>query len=461
MPPLKNNIAIVGAGLTGSLLAIYLAKRGFRVHIYERRPDMRKTAIVAGRSINLAISARGINALEKLGLADKMLTKAVPMRGRMIHSESGDLNFQPYGKNEHEYINSISRRDLNCMLMDEAEKYPEVHIQFNARCTGMDFEKKELYLFDETEKKEFFVMPDTVIGTDGSASSLRMEFLKTGFFNFSQEYENYGYKELSIPADMDGSFKLEKNALHIWPRGSYMMIALPNHEGDFTCTLFMSYKEGKENFEALKSKEKVQDFFQRVMPDAIPLMPNYADDFFKNPTGNLLTVKCFPWHIGGKALLMGDASHAIVPFFGQGMNCAFEDCFYFDSLVEKHHADWEKVFEEFGKLRKENTDAIADLAQENFVEMRDLVAHPDFLLKKKAEVLLENKYPDIFISKYAMVSFHHIPYAIAKKRGQIQDKILMELCSKIKHIEELNPEAVFQEIMGAFKKAGIPEKYSE
>jgi kynurenine 3-monooxygenase len=299
------------------------------------------------------------------------------------------------------------------------------------------------------------VSGDTLIGTDGSASSLRMEFLKSGFFNFSQSYQDYGYKELCIPAAAGGGFRFEKNALHIWPRGSYMLIALPNMEGDFTCTLFMSYNKGERNFDKIKTPEGLSDFFREVMPDAMAQMPGLQDDFFNNPTGSLLTVKCFPWNMGGKALLLGDAAHAMVPFFGQGMNCGFEDCYYLDVLIGEHGADWKKIFSEFGLLRKENTDAIADLAVENFVEMRDLVTHKDFILKKKADILLEEHFPDRFISKYAMVSFHRIPYSLAMKRGQIQDRILMEMCGSIDRIEELNTELAFTRIQKEFEKYGI------
>lgn len=455
---MSQNITIIGAGLTGSLLAIYMARHGFNIDIYERRPDMRRVNISAGKSINLAISARGIHALEQVGLDKEVLRTAVPMKGRQIHAVNGEQSFQPYGKNENEYINSISRKELNIILMNAAEKFPNIRIHFNQRCTGMNLETGEAHFVNETSGQSKDVKGDTVIGTDGSASAIRMDFLKSGFFNFSQSYEDYGYKELNIPAAANGGFRIEKNALHIWPRGSYMMIALPNIDGDFTCTLFMAHKKGDVNLSQLSSREAVQHFFKEVMPDVLPHMPTLLDDFFNHPTGNLLTVKCYPWNIEGKALLMGDAAHAIVPFFGQGMNCGFEDCYYFDTLLKQYGPDWKKVFTVFSDLRKENADAIADLALENFVEMRDLVAHKDFILKKKADVLLEERFPDRFISKYAMVSFHRIPYAVAMKRGQIQDRILMERCSKINTIEELNLDMAFAEICTEFKRAGITEK---
>jgi kynurenine 3-monooxygenase len=455
---MNQKIIIIGAGLSGSLLSIFLARRGFKVDVYERRPDMRKVSMSAGKSINLALSTRGIHALEQVGLAEKVLTNAVPMKGRMIHTGAGELSFQPYGKNDSEYINSISRSELNIILMNEAEKFTGVQFHFNHRCTGMNLETKTAHFVNETNAEKIDVSGETVIGTDGSASALRMEFLKSGFFNFSQTYQDYGYKELNIPVAANGGFRMEKNALHIWPRGSYMMIALPNIEGDFTCTLFMSHNKGERNLDQLTTKEAVSNFFKEIMPDALPLMPTLLDDFFAHPTGNLLTIKCFPWNIGGKALLLGDASHAMVPFFGQGMNCCFEDCYYFDTLLEKYGADWEKIFTAFSTIRKENADAISDLAVENFVEMRDLVAHKDFILKKKADVLLEERFPERFIPKYSMVTFHRIPYALAMKRGQIQDRILMEMCSKINSIDELDLDEAFSKIKKEYTLAGIEEK---
>ena len=455
---MNQKIIIVGAGLTGSLLSIYMARHGFDVEVYERRPDMRKLKMSAGKSINLAISARGIHALEQVGLADAVLKTAVPMKGRHIHAVSGEQSFQPYGKNDNEYINSISRRDLNILLMDAAEACPNIRIHFNQRCTGMNLETGEAHFIDETTKQEKTIKGDTVIGTDGSASAIRMEFLKSGSFNFSQAYEDYGYKELTIPAAANGGFRIEKNALHIWPRGSYMMIALPNIDGDFTCTLFMAHKKGDVNLEKLHSREELTAFFNEMMPDALPHMPTLIDDFMNNPTGSLLTVKCEPWNIDGKALLMGDAAHAMVPFFGQGMNCGFEDCYYFDTFVKKYGTDWKKIHTAFSETRKKNADAICDLAIENFVEMRDLVSHKDFILKKKADVLLEERYPDSYISKYAMVSFHRIPYSVAMKRGQIQDRILMEMCSKITTIDELDLEDAYSRIKKEFAKAGLEEK---
>ncbi len=432
---MPSTVTVIGAGLSGSLLAIYLARRGFTVSVFERRPDMRTTEISAGRSINLALSARGIHALAKVGLDKLILDYAIPMRGRMIHPISGEAFFQPYGKNESEVIYSISRRELNVQLLNLAEKYPQVEITFDARCLGMNFETKRVIIqYGMAPPTE--VAAQTVIGTDGSASAIRTEMLRQPRFNFSQEYLAHGYKELSIPADAKGEHPLEKNALHIWPRKNYMMIALPNLDGTFTCTLFLAFESSGADigFDKLTDKAAVMAFFEENFPDAVPLMPDLTDEFFRNPTGTLLTVKCAPWNVKGSALLLGDAAHAIVPFYGQGMNCSFEDVELFDTLIEQESAaaangvDWERIYTHFSRLRKADADAIADLAIENFIEMRDLTADPIFQRKRKLELLLETAYPDKFLSKYGMVTFFRIPYAQALERGRIQDQILMEIC---------------------------------
>ncbi len=428
-------VILIGAGLAGPLLSIYLAKRGFRVKIFERRPDMRKEQISAGRSINLALSARGIHALKEVGMDDKILRLAIPMKGRMMHSIKGELSFHPYGKNENEVINAISRAELNKALLDEAERHG-VEIHFNQRCTGMNFENSELHLRDETSGADMQFAVKTVIGTDGSASALRHEMMKIGRFNLSQQYLEHGYKELTIPPGPNGEFRLQKHALHIWPRRSFMLIALPNLDGSFTCTLFFPHR-GELSFESLSTKEKVLEFFKTQFPDAVPLMPTLLEDFFANPTGSLVTIKCEPWSVADKALLLGDAAHAIVPFFGQGMNCAFEDCSVLNECLEKFGSDWEKIFREFESLRKVNTDAIADMALENFIEMRDKVADPKFLFRKQVELALEERFPDRFIPRYSMVSFHLLPYSVAQARGRIQDDILTKLTEGIENLEEV------------------------
>jgi kynurenine 3-monooxygenase len=434
--PAGSTVTLVGSGLAGPLLAISLVERGFGVQLYERRPDMRRVAISAGRSINLALSTRGIHTLREAGIWEAIQRIIVPMRGRMMHSLSGGLTFQPYGKDESEVINSVSRAELNIALMNAAEKRG-VTIHFNRRCTGFDLETGAVHLRNEETGQNATVESEVVIGTDGAASAIRAELLKTSRFNFSQQYLDYGYKELLIPAGPDGRHVLEANALHIWPRGSYMLIALPNIDGTFGCILFLPFS-GENGFDQLDSPGKVRSFFQSSFPDAVPLMPQLSENYFANPTGSMATIKCSPWHHEGKALLLGDAAHAIVPFFGQGLNCSFEDCSVLLELLDKLGPQWLNVFTDFEQARKINTDAIADLAVENFVEMRDRVADPRFLFRKSAELALEARFPGLFIPKYAMVTFHRIPYSVAAARGKVQDRMLAELCDPIERIEDLD-----------------------
>lgn len=428
-------VILIGAGLAGSLLAIYLARRGYRVDVYERRPDMRQTQISAGRSINLALSVRGIHALHEVGMDDAMLSISIPMKGRMVHPLFGEVNFQPYSRNPAEHINSISRGELNARLMNGAEATRSVRFFFNQRCTGMNLESGDVYLKDENTGEETIAVGQTVIATDGSASAIRMEMLRSRWFNFSQHYEEHGYKELTLPPADGGGFRIDKNALHIWPRGTYMLIALPNLDGSFTVTLFYPMR-GEHSFESMDTPEKVWSFFEKQFPDVLPHMPTLLDDYFNNPVGSLLTVKCWPWFVSDKACLLGDAAHAIVPFFGQGMNCAFEDCSVLDECIDRHGGNWEAVFVDYAARRKANADAIADLARENFIEMRDRVADARYLLKKKIEKQLADKFPDRFVPKYEMVSFHRIPYADAMERGRIQETILDELAGPLEDAGE-------------------------
>jgi kynurenine 3-monooxygenase len=450
----KQKVLIVGAGLSGSLLAIYLAKKGILVDVFESRSDMRTVQMVAGRSINLALSDRGIMALREVGMDEYMLKEAIPMKGRMIHSLTGQTNLQPYSGRQGEYINSVSRGGLNIALMNEAEKYEGVNFYFDHRAIG--FEKTTctvLFEHPQTGDKKI-VKGDTVIGTDGAGSAIRNTMLHGGVdrFNFSQRFLEHGYKELCILPGKDGGFLMEKNALHIWPRGSYMMIALPNFDASFTCTLFLAH-EGEKSFKSLtpdpspkERGEKLMEFFQSNFPDAVPLMPTLAEDFFYNPTGSLGTIKCFPWNIGGKSLLLGDSAHAVVPFYGQGMNCAFEDCRSLNTLIDQHGDDWEKVYIEYGKQRKADTDAIADMAEENFYEMRDYVADPVFMRKRELETKLEQLYPDYF-SKYSMVTFREdLPYNTAMKKGRAQDQMLMNICSGVDDVKKLNLDDVIKKI---------------
>ncbi len=431
-----EKVTLIGGGLNGPLLAVFLRQRGFAVEIYERRPDMRRVRIRAGRSINLALSTRGIYALQQAGIWERMRSIIIPMKGRMMHSIAGELTFQPYGKNETEVINSISRAELNIALMNAAEEQG-AKIHFNQRCTGYDLKTGAVRLHDENTGEDVSRESGVVIGCDGSASALRNEMLKLSRFNFSQQYLDYGYKELTIPAGAGGEHLLETNALHIWPRGNHMLIALPNIDGTFACILFLPF-EGQESFASLSTPADAIRFFEERFPDALKLMPQLAENYAANPTGAMVTIKCRPWHVEGRSLLLGDAAHAIVPFFGQGINCGFEDCTCLIELLDQHGADWSQVFAAFETERKVNTDAIADMAIENFVEMRDRVADARFLFRKKIELALEAKYPQLFVPKYAMVTFHRIPYSVALSRGAVQDRMLAELCEGIDRVEDLD-----------------------
>lgn len=426
MSTLSDPITVVGSGLAGALLGLYLADAGYGVELYERRPDPRQGTPLAGRSINLALSARGLHALAGVNLAEQALTQAIAMPGRMLHGLDGSLTFQPYGKDEHEVIYSISRAWLNELLIGAAEARG-VHIHFQHRCTGYDVLSSTLHLYDEVAHSKREVKAQPVLGADGAGSVLRKTLVEQPRVNYAQNYLAYGYKELTIPAGPDGGFQMEPHALHIWPRNTYMLIALPNPDATFTCTLFFPF-EGPDSFAALTTPEAVNAFFAAHFPDALALIPDLATAFFANPTGTLATIHCDPWYINDQLLLLGDAAHAIVPFFGQGMNCAFEDCQALASQLQTHGPDWPTVFQAFYAERKPNADAIATLALENFIEMRDTVANPRFLLRKQVEHRLEKAFPGRFVSKYSMVSFHRVPYATALARGRLQDAMLDQLC---------------------------------
>ncbi len=426
---MSKSVNIIGAGLVGSLLSIYLAKRGYKINMFERRPDMRTANISAGKSINLALSDRGWKGLEGVGIADEIKKIAIPMYGRAIHHKDGSTAYQPYGK-DNQAIYSVSRGEINMRLMDLAEQQPNVKIHFNERCTTIDRKSLEAHFENDETKKTSSSKSDLLFGSDGAfaASRLNMQ-LTSDRFEYNQHYISAGYKELIIPPGPNGEFLLEKNALHIWPRGSFMMIALPNLDGNFTCTLFFPF-EGEKSFAAIKTKEQVKKFFEEEFPDAVPLMPTLLDDYMNNPVSSLVTVKCFPWTFDNKVGLIGDAAHAIVPFFGQGMNCGFEDCVVLNQLIDKHKEDWTKIFPEYETLRKPDGDAIADLAIANFIEMRDKTADPKFLLQKKIEANFSSKHPDKWIPLYSMVTYSpHIRYSTALKEGQRQEVIMQKIMS--------------------------------
>lgn len=422
-PTAEEPLVVVGAGLSGSLLALYLAQRGFNVDVYEYRKDWREAGFVGGRSINLALSTRGLNALAGVGLEDEIRKTCIPMHGRMMHDRGGELTFQPYGT-EDQYINSVSRQLLNEVLMEAADAHPHVNFHFEKRCVDLDLARGAPTFEDMPSGKIEEVKTRYLFGADGAFSSVRQRLQKTDRFDYQQHYLPHGYKELSIPAAEDGGFRIEKNALHIWPRKDFMMIALPNLDGTFTCTLFMAFEGGENSFADLKTDEAVMQFFEREFPDAIPHMPTLLEDWNANPTSSLVTIRCFPYHSTDQVMILGDAAHAIVPFYGQGMNAAFEDCFLIDRLVEAHAPDWGRVGEEFSRTRKDDADAIADLALYNFIEMRDKVASPAFLWRKKLEKVLHAIAPNWWIPLYTMVTFTNLPYAEAKERAARQDRML-------------------------------------
>ncbi|HEY7378045.1 MAG TPA: NAD(P)/FAD-dependent oxidoreductase, partial [Steroidobacteraceae bacterium] len=419
-------VTIVGAGPAGSLLGILLARRGFPIAVYERRPDMRRESSSAGRSINLALADRGIHALEHAGVLDAVRPLMIPMRGRMIHDEAGHTTLQRYGQDDSEVIHSVSRAELNKLLLSELERIAKIEIQFNRNCRGLDFHADRLRLVDESSGQMQDVPAAPLIGADGAGSAIREAMLADGRTRASEEVLSHRYKELTIPAGPGGQHRMETNALHIWPRGGYMLIALPNVDGSFTVTLFLP-AEGPESFAALASKDAVRQFFARRFADAQALIPDLAEEFFEHPTGTMVTVRAAPWKYADQALLIGDAAHAIVPFHGQGMNCAFEDCVTLDQTLDRYE-DWGRVFARVDHVRKPNADAIAEMALENYVEMRDSVRDPKFVLQKELSLELEQRFPRQFIPRYSMVMFHHeIPYAVAFERGRIQQEILNDL----------------------------------
>jgi kynurenine 3-monooxygenase len=416
---------IVGAGLAGTLLACHLGKAGRRVDVYEKRPDPRGLKPVAGRSINLAISVRGIQALREVGLAEEVLRSAIPMRGRMMHARDGRLTFQSYGKDDSESINSISRAGLNLTLIEAAEGYPSVRLFFDRSCTGFDPNTCAINLANTTET----VSTRVLIGADGAYSAVRHEMQMHGHFNFSQEYLTHGYKEMHIPPGSSGAFLMEKHALHIWPRRRFMMIALPNLDGSFTCTLFWPL-EGPGSFAALQTDNDIRRYFVEQFPDAVPLIPALVEQYRTNPSGPLVTMRCHPWHVGGRAVLLGDAAHAVVPFLGQGMNAAFEDCTVLSRCLAENPESVETAFRRFEERRKKDVDTLADLCLANFVEMRDKVGSRIFLLKKHLENTLHRWFPRHYLPLYTMISFTTIPYATALRRARRQNGILNAvLCS--------------------------------
>ena len=433
---MENNkqAIIIGAGLVGSLWAVYLSKAGYKVTIYERRPDIRKAEISAGKSINLALSVRGWTALDAVGVGDEIRKIAIPMSGRVMHDLEGNLTYQPYGK-EGQAIYSVSRGKVNATMMDIAEKHGKATIHYNHDCLKTDLNKGIAYIKNNLTGEEFEAQADVIFAADGAFSAVRYNSMqKLNRFNYSQNYIADGYREILLPANTDGSYRLDKNALHIWPRGRFMMIALANEDGSFTCTLFMPHEGDKFAFDKLTSKEAVNDFFQTVFPDFYDMMPNIADAWEDHPLSNLAIIRCYPWAYG-KVALMGDAAHATVPFYGQGMNAGFEDCTVMNRLMQKHNENWEAVFEEYSIERKPDGDALQDLSLDNYFVMRDFVADPAFLLRKKIEAKFSELYPNKWLPLYSQVTFSNIRYSVAYNQGKKQTEI-MDQVMEIPNIEQ-------------------------
>jgi len=422
----KKHVAIIGAGLVGSLLAVYLRNRGYEVDVYERRPDLRTAGIRAGKSINLALSNRGWRPLREIGLEKELQEIIIPMKGRMMHGYDGSISFQPYGK-EGQAINSISRGGLNTLLLNKAEE-AGVRFHFGIKCVGIDFERPVAYL--ESNDSSFDIHADIIIGADGAYSAVRQAMQKKDRFDFAQSYITHGYKEFSFPKSKANDFVFDKNALHIWPRKKFMLIALPNQDKTFTVTLFLPF-EGKNSFAELDSDEKVKQFFATEFPDALPMMPDLLDEFNENPAASLVTIRCYPW-AKNNVCLIGDAAHAVVPFYGQGMIAGFEDCYILNRMLDQFDDDWSRVLPAFQENRKPDANAIAELALENFVVMRDKVADEEFLLRKKIEAHLHDLYPDKWIPLYSMVTFNEdIRYSEALRLGRKQRDIMATVMKSI------------------------------
>ncbi len=446
---MSKTICLVGAGLAGSMLSIYLARQGFNVTVFESRPDLRKVDISAGRSINLALANRGLTALKELGLEEKVQPLLIPMKGRMLHDLAGELAFQAYGSKAHEVIYSVSRGELTSLLLDEAEATGKVDIRFNQACVAVDYESQQVSLKDHDSGDVYQHGFDCVFGTDGSASAVRQGTIQSAGGEMSISPLDHSYKELTLPAGLKGEFQIDKHSLHIWPRGQFMLIALPNMDGSFTITLFMPTKGGQHSFEDIQDETALMAFFDAHFPDFVPYVPDLTAQFFNNPTGHLATVKCHGWAFEDKGVILGDAAHAIVPFHGQGMNAAFESCRELDHQLKSSPEDWTHAFAEFERARVPNTNAIADMALENYIEMRSGVTDPSYVLKKAIAFELEKRFPGQFIPRYSMVMFHTLPYHQAKSRGAAQNEILNALTERAKCIEEVDFELAQRLIEGS------------
>ncbi len=429
-----KKITIIGAGLAGTLSALYLARRGYEVDLFESRPDLRNSAIDYGRSINLALSCRGITGLKAMDLMDEVQQIIVPMRARAIHEANGEIHYQPFGRDEEEYINAISRTELNALLLNKAEESKLIHLHFDMKLLHLDIYNRKLH-FETKDKNQIVFAYERLIGADGASSQIRDTLKNEGIIEASREFLSHGYKELSI--SKTHTVGMAREHLHLWPRDSFLLLGNPNPDDSITGSLFLA-NEGKDSFAELNSKERLISFFQKEFPDAFKAMPNLVDEFFGNPTGHLSTIKCAPWYYKDECLLIGDAAHGIIPFFGQGMNSAFEDCRILDELLEQYNDDWSRVMPIFYGQRKLNTDAVAELSMGNYHEIHSDIRNPKFLLQKQVEHQLMEKYPDRYVSKHILVMFTNTPYARALALGDIQTELLNKICSSINDVDELN-----------------------
>ncbi|HEV2704402.1 MAG TPA: NAD(P)/FAD-dependent oxidoreductase [Pyrinomonadaceae bacterium] len=429
----SERIIIVGAGLVGSVLAVCLAERGFRVDVYERSPDARKAILDAGKSINITLCERGLKALDEVGAGDIVRRIAVPAYGRLIHSVEGELTFQPYG-NSSEAIYSVSRNELNRVLLEFAASRSGIRFFFEEKCTGIDFATNSVEFRNSRTSAVSRQTACRIIGADGAYSAVRLHLQRKNRFNYSQQYWHQGYKELIVPAQADGGWTSEKNVLHIWPRGDYMLIGFPNTDGSFTCALHLPF-EGELSFDSLKTEADLLNFFRQSFPDVITSMKNLVGDFFTHPPGFMVTIKCAPWSFEDKILLIGDAAHAIYPSYGQGANAGFEDCLTLAACVDDYDGDWKTIFREYERRRRPNTDAIADLCIEHFDELRSLVGEQRFLLRKKIERRINQLFPDKFKDLYSMITFTCLPYTEALRISREQN-LLTEQLLNVEDIEE-------------------------
>lgn len=429
-----KKVTIIGAGLAGTLLSLYIVQRGYEVDVYEARGDLRKVDEDGGRSINLALSCRGITSLNKLGLMPEVEKIMVPMRARAIHEENGEISYQPFGRHEEEYINAILRSQLNALLLNQTDAVPKINVYFDSKLTEIDLENKRLYFQDKQEIHQQ-ASYDILIAADGAASNVREALSQAGHIDCTRDFLPHGYKELSITREHGAHMAREH--LHLWPRDDFMLLGNPNQDDSITGSLFMPM-EGENSFASLQDEETLKRFFKQAFADAYPAMPNLVGEFFTNPIGNLSTIKCSPWYYQDQCLLIGDAAHGIVPFFGQGMNCAFEDCRILNELLDQYHDDWSKVMPAFFTSRKANTDAVAAMSMDNYHEIQQKILEPKFNLKKELQFELMKRYPERYISKHVLVMFTNVPYEKAERIGQIQKDLLNEICMNIDTLGEVN-----------------------